>query len=45
MSAYNGEQYIEEQLESLWSQSRAVDELVIIDDCSKDSTVAIAERL
>lgn len=41
MSAYNGSKYIEEQLDSLRNQSRQIDEVVIIDDCSTDDTSEI----
>ena len=39
LSSYNGEQYIEEQLSSIFSQTREPDQVVIVDDCSTDSTV------
>lgn len=39
MATYNGEQYLIEQLQSLNSQTRQVDEVIICDDCSKDGTV------
>ncbi|OAA86942.1 glycosyltransferase family 2 protein [Clostridium ljungdahlii] len=41
MATYNGEKYIEEQLNSLLVQSREIDELVIVDDYSTDATVCI----
>lgn len=41
LSTYNGEKYILEQLESLRIQSRHIDEVLIIDDCSTDSTVQV----
>jgi glycosyltransferase involved in cell wall biosynthesis len=41
MATYNGASYIEEQLESILSQTRTVDEVIICDDCSRDDTVAI----
>ncbi len=34
MAVYNGSKYIREQLESIMVQSKKVDEIVIIDDCS-----------
>lgn len=43
MATYNGADYIEEQLESVLRQTRAMDEVIICDDCSKDNTVAIVE--
>lgn len=44
MATYNGDRYLHEQLRSLREQSRLPDELVIIDDASTDSTLAIARR-
>lgn len=41
MCTYNGEKYIRQQLDSIFNQTHAVDELVICDDCSKDATVEI----
>lgn len=43
MATYNGEKYILEQLNSIWNQTIRPDEIVISDDCSKDSTVQIIE--
>lgn len=39
LCCYNGEKYIEQQLDSLRLQTRVPDEVRIIDDCSKDNTV------
>lgn len=44
MATYNGANYIEEQLDSIRKQTRAVDEVIICDDCSKDQTVAIVKE-
>lgn len=41
MTTYCGERYVEKQLCSLLSQTRAADEVVIIDDCSTDKTAGI----
>ena len=41
MSTYNGEQYITEQLNSIFLQTRPVDEVIIQDDCSSDRTVEL----
>ena len=41
MSTYNGEKYIEEQLESIKNQTVEANEVIIIDDCSTDCTVDI----
>lgn len=44
MATYNGERYLEEQLESLAAQVVLPAELVVVDDASTDATVAIVER-
>ncbi|MFT8823814.1 glycosyltransferase, partial [Liquorilactobacillus satsumensis] len=44
MSTYNGQQYIIEQLESIRSQSRIADEVLIFDDCSTDKTVELVRQ-
>lgn len=44
LCCYNGEKYIEEQLDSLREQTRKPDEVLIIDDCSKDCTTDIVEK-
>lgn len=41
MTTYNGEKYLREQLDSILNQTVQDFELVICDDCSKDSTVQI----
>jgi glycosyltransferase involved in cell wall biosynthesis len=41
MCTYNGERYIQEQLDSFVDQSRKPDELVVCDDCSTDATLEI----
>jgi len=41
MCTYNGARYLEEQLDSIASQTRQPDELVVCDDQSLDSTVEI----
>lgn len=38
LAAYNGEKYIREQLDSIRCQDRRPDEVVVVDDCSKDGT-------
>lgn len=38
MATYNGEKYIKEQLDSLLMQTKKIDEIIICDDVSKDST-------
>lgn len=41
LATYNGSQFLAEQLESLGRQSRLPDELIVVDDCSTDDTMAI----
>lgn len=45
MATYNGEKYIREQIESILSQMSLEDELVISDDGSKDSTIAVIKSI
>jgi glycosyltransferase involved in cell wall biosynthesis len=44
MTAYNREKFIAEAIESVLASTYKNFELVIVDDCSKDSTVEIARR-
>ena len=44
LSAYNGEKYIEEQIESILNQSYKSIELYIRDDGSKDHTPEILQK-
>ncbi|MDP5200710.1 glycosyltransferase [Flavobacterium sp. DG2-3] len=39
MASYNGAEFIEEQLRSILNQLDDTDELIIVDDCSKDDTI------
>lgn len=41
---YNGEKYLQEQLDSFTAQTRLPDEVVICDDCSQDATRQILEN-
>lgn len=41
MATYNGENFIAEQISSILLQLKSDDELIIVDDCSKDNTVQI----
>lgn len=43
IASYNGEKYIKQQLDSILSQSIAVDEIVISDDGSTDKTVEMIQ--
>jgi len=44
IATYNGEKYLAEQLDSLYSQTRQPDEVIAVDDCSKDNTVKILDE-
>lgn len=44
MATYNGAKYIGEQLDSIIHQTYSNVEIVIVDDCSKDNTVAVVEQ-
>lgn len=41
MTTYNGANYIKDQMDSLRLQTRVPDEVIILDDCSNDSTLDI----
>ena len=41
LCTYNGAKYLAAQLDSILCQTRPADEIVIIDDCSSDETVAV----
>lgn len=41
IASYNGERFIKQQLESILLQLSNDDEIIIVDDCSKDSTITI----
>lgn len=45
MSSYNGEKYIEEQIESIFKQENVKVKLIIRDDGSNDSSIEIINRL
>lgn len=38
---YNGERFLRECLDSVLSQTRRADEIIVVDDCSKDASAAI----
>jgi glycosyltransferase involved in cell wall biosynthesis len=44
MTAYNRQEYLAEAIESVLSSNYTNFELIIVDDCSTDNTVAIAKR-
>lgn len=45
MATYNGERYLAEQVSSILAQLDVDDELVVVDDASKDGTVAYLDSL
>jgi glycosyltransferase involved in cell wall biosynthesis len=45
MATYNGERYLPEQVASILAQMDCTDELIIVDDASKDGTVGYLEGL
>lgn len=44
LCTYNGETYLEEQLSSITRQSYSNIEIIIVDDCSTDSTVSVIKK-
>ncbi|MFT4033093.1 MAG: glycosyltransferase family 2 protein [Siphonobacter sp.] len=44
MCTYNGSKYLPEQLESIRQQSHPIDELIVCDDRSTDSTITLLEQ-
>ena len=44
LPTYNGEKYLEAQLDSIYNQTMVPDEIVVVDDCSTDGTTKILEK-
>jgi glycosyltransferase involved in cell wall biosynthesis len=44
LCTYNGEKFIQKQLDSIVNQTITVDEIILCDDCSKDNTVNIINK-
>lgn len=44
LCTYNGEKFLQEQLDSILHQSMKVDEIIVCDDCSTDQTHKILEQ-
>lgn len=44
LGTHNGERFVAEQIDSILAQTRPVDEIVLSDDASTDTTVEIVER-
>ena len=45
MATYNGEKYVVRQLQSILDQLAADDEVILVDDCSKDRTVEVVRQM
>lgn len=43
--AFNSELYIEQTINSLLNQTRPLDKIIIVDDCSQDSTVQVVNKM
>ena len=44
ISVYNGEKYIERQLESIFGQTGVKVQVLVRDDCSKDNTLEVVQK-
>jgi glycosyltransferase involved in cell wall biosynthesis len=44
LATYNGEEFLEQQLESLFQQTYTNIEIIAVDDCSSDKTVEILSK-
>lgn len=44
IATYNGEHFIQDQLDSILNQTVQPDEVLIRDDCSSDNTIEIIQR-
>lgn len=44
MCTYNGDKYLEKQIDSIIMQTIQVDEIIVCDDCSSDGTESILEK-
>lgn len=45
IASYNGELYIKEQIQSILYQTLPVSEIIIVDDCSSDSTTKVIRNM
>lgn len=45
MAVFNGERYLEQQLYSILAQLEKEDEILIVDDCSRDQSVELIRRI
>ena len=44
LAIYNGDFFLDEQLQSIFNQTLIPDKVVIVDDCSTDGSIGIAEK-
>lgn len=44
IATYNGEKYLDQQIQSVLGQTLKPDEIIVCDDCSTDGTVSILEK-
>ena len=44
MATYNGEKYIQKQLDSILNQSHKVNEIILVDDKSTDNTREVIQK-
>lgn len=44
MATYNGSKFLASQLDSIFEQNLPADEIIIVDDCSQDSTVGLIKE-
>ncbi|MBO5131953.1 MAG: glycosyltransferase family 2 protein [Paludibacteraceae bacterium] len=44
MATFNGQRFLREQLDSIYSQTLVPNEVIVVDDCSKDATVDILKE-
>src|ERR1700759_2657985 len=45
MATYQGQDYVERQLRSIVEQLGSDDEVIVVDDCSRDRTVEVIEAV
>lgn len=44
IATYNGSKFLREQLDSIYNQTMLPDEIIVVDDCSKDNTIDILQE-
>ncbi len=45
VATYHGERFLREQLDSMLRQTRPLEEIVLVDDCSTDRTLLVAQEI